>query len=44
MSMIIYQGWKPQILLAVYLWQVKGWYTLIRGVLGRAAYIPDCVP
>ena len=42
--MIIYQGWKPWILLAVYLWWVKGGYTLIGGVLGRVAYVPDRVP
>jgi len=41
---IMYQVWKPQILLAMYPWWVKCGYTLIRGVLGRVAYIPDCMP
>jgi len=41
---ITYQGQKPWILLAMYPWQVKCGYTLIRGVLGRAAYIPDRMP
>ena len=41
---ITYQGWKLWILLAIYPWQVNCGYTLIRGVLGRAAYIPDCMP